>query len=65
MIFFFPFRRLPLVPLSKEDADQPDGFPERQERAAVHGRAVGAAAERSGQRERNTGVIHATEEGGD
>lgn len=63
-IFFsfpIPYPRL-LVPLSQENADQPDWVLEREERATLHGRAVGAAAERAGERERDTGVVHPAEE---
>lgn len=53
------------VPLSEKNADQSDGVPERQERASVHGRAVGAAAERAGLRQRHPRGLHPAEEGGD
>ena len=48
--------------MSQEDADQPDRLLEREERAALHGRAVGVAAERPSQRKWHTGVVYSTEE---
>lgn len=67
-VFSFSFPIHPhasLVPLSKKNADQSDGIPEREERSAVHGRAVGAAAERAGEWHRHPGDLHSTEERGD
>lgn len=48
--------------MPQENADQSDWIPEREERAPLHGRALGAASKCSGQREWNTGVFHAAEE---
>lgn len=66
MIFSFPipFPRL-LVPLSKENADQLNWVLEWQKCSTIHGRAVGAVAECSIQREWDSRDIHPTEERGD
>lgn len=54
-----------LVSVPQEDADKPHRVPEREECASVYGRALGVVAERAGERERHTGIVHAAEEGRD